>query len=170
VKVPEEILDYSTFAMVRWTPFQAPEAKDYEIVLDENKIYREPLFKGMTLKDNRPQGVSYYVIKEGEWVVGDAAADAAAGSTKNGYITGIVSKDAYHITTDFEYDTTGIPNELKKLLKIEVVEGVPYVVYDYTSEVQFHGVVTIPVTVTLENPWQEDIVFDYNVIIKGIGD
>lgn len=170
VKVPEEILDYSTFAMVRWTPFQAPEAKDYEIVLDENKIYREPLFKGMTLKDNRPQGVSYYVIKEGEWVVGDAAADAAAGSTKNGYITGVVSKDAYHITTDFEYDTTGIPNELKKLLKIEVVEGVPYVVYDYTSEVQFHGVVTIPVTVTLENPWQEDIVFDYNVIIKGIGD
>ena len=170
VKVPEEILDYSTFAMVRWTPFQAPEAKDYEIVLDENKIYREPLFKGMTLKDNRPQGVSFYVIKEGEWVVGDAAADAAAGSTKNGYITGIVSKDAYHITTDFEYDTTGIPNELKKLLKIEVVEGVPYVVYDYTSEVQFHGVVTIPVTVTLENPWQEDIVFDYNVIIKGIGD
>ena len=170
VKVPSEVLDYSTFAMVRWTPFQAPEAKDYEIVLDENKIYREPLFKGMTLKDNRPQGVSFYVIKEGEWVVGDAAADAAAGSTKNGYITGVVSKDAYHITTDFEYDTTGIPNELKKLLKIEVVEGVPYVVYDYTSEVQFHGVVTIPVTVTLENPWQEDIVFDYNVIIKGIGD
>ena len=170
VKVPEEILDYSTFAMVRWTPFQAPEAKDYEIVLDENKIYREPLFKGMTLKDNRPQGVSYYVIKEGEWVVGDAAADAAAGSTKNGYITGIVSKDAYHITTDFVYDTSGIPNELKKLLKVEVVEGVPYVVYDYTSEVQFHGVVEIPVTVTLENPWQEDLVFDYKIIIKGVGD
>ncbi|MBP5572915.1 MAG: hypothetical protein J6X40_01965, partial [Bacteroidales bacterium] len=170
VKVPEEILDYSTFAMVRWTPFQAPEAKDYEIVLDENKIYREPLFKGMTLKDNRPQGTSYYVIKAGEWVVGNATAAATASSTTNGYIKDIVSKDAYHITTEFVYDTTGIPNELKKLLKIEVVEGVPYVVYDYTSEVQFHGVVTIPVTVTLENPWQEDIVFDYNVVIKGIGD
>ena len=170
VKVPEEVLDYSTFAMVRWTPFQAPEAKDYEIVLDENKIYREPLFKGMTLKDNRPQDTSFYVIKQGEWVVGDATADASSTSTTNGYIKDVVSKDAYHITTEFVYDTTGIPNELKKLLKIEVVEGVPYVVYDYTSEVQFHGVVTIPVTVTLENPWQEDIVFDYNVIIKGIGD
>ena len=170
VKFPAEELDYSTYAMVRWTPFQAPQAKDIEIVLDENKIYREPLFKGMTLKDNRPNGVSFYVIKDGEWVVGNAAATATASSNTNGYLKGVKANDAYHITTDFVYDTTGIPNELKKLLTVEVENGVPYVVYDYTSEVQFHGVVTIPVVVVLDNPWQEQLKFSYNVIIKGFGD
>ena len=174
VKFPEEVLDYSTYAMVRWTPFQAPVAEGYTIVLDENKIYREPLFKGMYLKDNRPNGVSYDVIKDGEWVIGNVTEwDSEAGTyTKggNGYVDGIAANDAYHITTDFVYDTTGIPSELKKLLSIEDVQGVPYVVYDYTSEVQFHGVITIPVVVKLDNPWQEQIKFVYNVTIKGYGD
>ena len=168
VDYPEEILDYSTYAMVRWTPFKAPVAKDVTIVLDENKIYREPLFKGMTLMDNRPNNVSFYVIKEGEWVVGNAAANATAASKKNGYLTDVVSKDAYHITTDFVYDTTGIPADLKKLLTIEVENGTPYVVYDYTSQVEFYGVVTMPVVVKLENPWQETLNFSYNIIIKGV--
>ncbi|MBQ9193489.1 MAG: hypothetical protein IJ156_07205 [Bacteroidales bacterium] len=174
VKFPEEVLDYSTYAMVRWTPFQAPVAEGYTIVLDENKVYREPLFKGMYLKDIRPNGVSYDVIKNGEWVIGNVTEwDSEAGTyTKggNGYVEGVASNDAYHITTDFVYDTTGIPSELKKLLTIEDVQGVPYVVYDYTSEVQFHGVITIPVVVKLENPWQEQIKFVYNVTIKGYGD
>ena len=170
VKFPEEVLDYSTYAMVRWTPFKEPVANGYTIVLDENKIYREPLFKGMFLQDNRPNNVSFYVIKDGEWVVGDAAENATAASKSNGYISGIAANDAYHITTDFIYDTTGIPAELKKLLTIEEENGVPYVVYDYTSEVQFHGVITIPVVVKLENPWQEQIRFVYDVTIKGYGD
>ena len=170
VNFPEEVLDYSTYAMVRWTPFKAPVAKGFTIVLDENKVYREPLFKGMELMDNRPNGVSFYVIKDGEWVVGDAAENATASSKSNGYIKDIAANDAYHITTDFVYDTTGIPNELKKLLSIEVVDGVPYVVYDYTSEVTFHGVITIPVVVKLENPWQETLKFVYDVTIKGYGD
>ena len=170
VNFPEEVLDYSTYAMVRWTPFKAPVAKGFTIVLDENKVYREPLFKGMELMDNRPNGVSFYVIKDGEWVVGDAAESATASSKSNGYISGIAANDAYHITTDFVYDTTGIPSELKKLLSIEVENGVPYVVYDYTSEVTFHGVITIPVVVKLENPWQETLKFVYDVTIKGYGD
>ena len=170
VNFPEEVLDYSTYAMVRWTPFKAPVAKGFTIVLDENKVYREPLFKGMELMDNRPNGVSFYVIKDGEWVVGDAAENATASSKSNGYIKDIAANDAYHITTDFVYDTTGIPSELKKLLSIEVENGVPYVVYDYTSEVTFHGVITIPVVVKLENPWQETLKFVYDVTIKGYGD
>ena len=44
---------------------------------------------------------------------------------------------------------------------------IPYIVYDYTSEVQFQGVVTIPVSVKLETPWQETLTFDYNINIKG---
>ena len=170
VKYPSENLDYSTYAIVRWTPFKAPKADGYTIVLDENLIYQVPLFKGMELKDNRPNGVSFYVIKDGEWVVGDAAENATASSKSNGYIEGIAANDAYHITTDFVYDTTGVPSELKKLLRVEEIEGIPYVIYDYTSEVQFHGVITIPVVVALENPWQETIKFVYDITIKGIGD
>ena len=170
VKYPSENLDYSTYAMVRWTPFKAPKADGITIVLDENLIYQVPLFKGMELKDNRPNGTSFYVIKDGEWVIGDAAENATASSTSNGYIEGIAANDAYHITTDFVYDTTGVPAELKKLLSVEEIDGVPYVIYDYTSEVQFHGVVTIPVVVVLENPWQEAIKFVYDITIKGIGD
>lgn len=170
VKYPSENLDYSTYAMVRWTPFKAPKADGITIVLDENLIYQVPLFKGMELKDNRPNGTSFYVIKDGEWVIGDAAENATASSTSNGYIEGIAANEAYHITTDFVYDTTGVPAELKKLLSVEEIEGVPYVIYDYTSEVQFHGVVTIPVVVVLENPWQEAIKFVYDITIKGVGD
>ncbi|MBR3388875.1 MAG: apolipoprotein A1/A4/E family protein [Bacteroidales bacterium] len=170
VKYPSENLDYSTYAMVRWTPFKAPKADGITIVLDENLIYQVPLFKGMELKDNRPNGTSFYVIKDGEWVIGDAAENATASSTSNGYIEGIAANEAYHITTDFVYDTTGVPAELKKLLSVEEIDGVPYVIYDYTSEVQFHGVVTIPVVVVLENPWQEAIKFVYDITIKGIGD
>ena len=57
--------------------------------------------------------------------------------------------------------------KLRKLLSVEEIDGVPYVIYDYTSEVEFQGVITIPVTVTLENPWQKELEFTYNVIIKG---
>ena len=170
VKYPDEMLDYSTYAMVRWTPFQEPKAEGYTIVLDENQIYSVPLFKGMELKDNRPNGVSFYVIEDGEWVIGDAAENATASSKSNGYIEGIAANEAYHITTDFVYDTSEIPAQLKKLLSVEEIDGVPYVIYDYTSEVQFHGVLTIPVVVVLENPWQEDIRFVYDITIKGIGD
>ena len=170
MKYPDEMLDYSTYAMVRWTPFQEPKAEGYTIVLDENQIYSVPLFKGMELKDNRPNGVSFYVIEDGEWVIGDAAENATAASKTNGYIEGIAANEAYHITTDFVYDTSEIPAQLKKLLSVEEIDGVPYVIYDYTSEVQFHGVLTIPVVVVLENPWQEDIRFVYDITIKGIGD
>ena len=47
---------------------------------------------------------------------------------------------------------------------------IPYIVYNYTSETQFHGVITVHVTVVLANPWQEDITFEYDVIIKGYDD
>ena len=42
---------------------------------------------------------------------------------------------------------------------------IPYIVYDYTSEVQFQGVVTIPVSVKLETPWQETLTFDYDYTV-----
>ena len=186
VKYPSEILDYSTYAMVRWTPFKAPVANGYTIVLDENKIYRVPLFKGMELKDNRPKGVSYYVIKDGEWVEGNVTSfDAEAGTYTtggNGYVSGVLANEAYHINTTFDYSDLDLPVELRKLLTVkysadgeEFVDEqddeqslTPYIVFDYTSEVQFRGTVTIPVVVALENPWQETLKFVYDITIKGV--
>ena len=186
VKYPEEVLDYRTYAMVRWTPFQEPVANGYTIVLDENKIYRVPLFKGMELKDNRPNKVSYFVIKDGEWVVGNVTEfDPEAGTYTtggNGYIDGILANEAYHINTTFDYSDLDLPVELRKLLSVkysadgeEFVDEqdeeetlTPYIVFDYTSEVQFRGTVTIPVVVKLENPWQEALLFSYDITIKGV--
>jgi hypothetical protein len=174
VKFPEEELDYSDYAVVRWTPFKAGTADGFTIVLDENNIYRVPLFKGMYLKDNRPNGTSYYVLEDGKWVVGNVEEFNADSSTPpaggNGYRKDIKANDAYHITTTFTYDDLKLPTELQKLLTVEEIDGTPYMVYDYRSQVEFHGVVEIPVTVLLTNPWQEAIKFEYNVYIKGVND
>ena len=196
-------LDYSEFALARWTPFQEATAEGYTMVLDENKIYRIPLFKGMSLKDNRPNGVEYDVIADGEWVEGNVTnPDATKADGGNGYLDGVLSWEAYHIDPYFTYDDLNLPSDLRKLLSVvytkdngetfmteeEVIaevypngvpagekakipaEYVPYVQYDYTSEVQFHGVVTIPVVVLLENPWQDALRFSYDFVIKGYGD
>ena len=188
VKYPSEALDYSSYAVVRWSPFKVPPTvNNIEIVLDENKVYYEPLFKGMNLMDNRPNGVSFPVIVDGEWVMGDAAEDATADSKSNGYIEGVRSDVAYHIDPVFDFSTVELPVDLQKLLTLKYFDGQqyidakdatpeqkktlpPYIVYDYSSQIQFHGVVTVPISVVLENPWQEAIPFDYNLVIKGIGD
>ena len=204
VKYPDVVLDYSNYAVVRWTPFKEPVAEGYTMILDENKIYRIPLFKGMYLKDNRPSDVSYDVIKDGEWVVGNVTEyDAEAGTYSeggNGYIEGIRADEAYHITTTFTYDDLSLEPSLRKLLSLqyygpaleeqpqgEEVENVfltkaqfeelsdeakkayvPYIVYDYRSEVEFRGKVVMPVVVILENPWQEALKFKYNFTIQGV--
>lgn len=179
VKHPDVVLDYSQYAVVRWTPFTQPEADDFGIVLDENKIYREPLFSGLNLEDNRPNGVSFSVIENGNWVIGNAATTATASSGSDGYVSGISSKDAYQITLSYEIS---IPNELKRLLSVKYsADGenfeseqneagtlTPYIVFDYTSEVQFSGEIDIPVTATIESPWQEPLNVEYCFIVQGI--
>ena len=189
VKYPEVDLDYTNYAMVRWTPFREPVADGYTMVLDENKIYSEPLFKGMFLKDRRlniPEEKSFYVIEDGKWVEGNASEDAtAATENNNGYMTGVNSKDAYHIKCSFDYSKVELPAELQRLLSIKYSDDngqtfydeqdadetrTPYVVFDYRSEVQFRGTVNIPVIVKLENPWQEVVTFRYNFTIKGVVD
>lgn len=189
VKYPEVDLDYTNYAMVRWTPFREPVADGYTMVLDENKIYSEPLFKGMYLKDRRlniPEEKSFYVIEDGKWVEGNASEDAtAATENNNGYMTGVNSKDAYHIKCSFDYSKVELPAELQRLLSIKYSDDngqtfydeqdadetrTPYVVFDYRSEVQFRGTINIPVIVKLENPWQEVVTFRYNFTIKGVVD
>jgi len=185
VKCPDLVLDYSSYVVANWTPFKEPVATDFLIRLDEHKIYREPLFQGLELKDNRPNGVSYYVIKDGKWIEGNVDEfDALAGTYTtggNGYIKGILSRDAYSLSLNYGYDYAGVPTDLRRLLSVQYSDdGVtfvdeqnaygtltPYIVFDYNSEIEFHGQISIPVTVTLSSPWQETMTVEYTVTVKG---
>lgn len=157
------VLDYSKFALVAWKPFKKPEVSDIEIVLDEHKIYRVPMVKGLT--DNRPNGLSFDVIKDGEWVVGNANASDNASSGTNGFISGRKSFDAYKITAALEFGDD-FPADLKRMVSIKNINGMPTFCFDYTSEIMFSARIDIPVTFTLENPWQE-VSGQYTITIKG---
>ena len=189
VKHPETVLDYSSYAVVGWKPFKAPSAQGILIQLDEHTYYRVPLFTGMELKDNRPQKVSYYVIKNGEWVTGNVTSfDPMAGTYSeggNGYIKDVMSKDAYQLSlSSYDYDYLDVPAELRKLLSVKYsadgetfadeqdADGslTPYIVFDYNSQIEFRGTISLPVCVTVESPWQKPLVFEYNVTIKGYSD
>ena len=157
------VLDYSKFALVAWKPFLQPEASDIEIVLDENKIYRVPMVKD--LMDNRPSRVSYPVIKDGEWVVGNANATDNASSGTNGFISGRKSSEAYGITTTLEMGDN-FPADLRRLVSIKNIGGMPNFCFDYTSQIMFGGKIDIPVTFTFKTPWQE-VSGNYTITIKG---
>lgn len=186
VKYPSEMLDYSSFAIVPWVPFDNIESDDFRVVLDEHKVYRVPLGQNLELQDQRPNGVSYYVIKDGEWVIGNVAEfDAMAGtyqSDGNGYISGVSAKDAYHLGNlvfDTESVKAAIPADFKRLVSIvystngldffsEPMDGaIPYLSIDYTSQVTFSGTIAIPVHVELPNPWQPALETDYTIYIVG---
>lgn len=155
-------LDYSKYSVVRWKPFEQFEKEDIVIELKENKVYRESLLKSVNLHDFRPGdvGTTYYVIKDGEWVIGDG---------ENGYIEGVSAKDAYHIQATISFDTSSLPLNLQRILTVEEDEqtGMKYVVFDYTSETEFFGVVSASVAITLETPWQEPLKTNYTLWIKG---
>lgn len=185
VTYPEEELDYSSYAIVAWQPFQKMTlARDtYTITLDENKKYVVALadVTGLALKDNRPQGVSFDVFKDNDWITGDAAPNATAASKGNGYISGVSSRQAYSITPKATIATAEVPVDLKSLIGVKYsADGVsfsneqnsagslmPYFVVDYTSEVQFMGEMSIPVTITFESPWQ-DVSAKCTIVVRGV--
>ena len=185
VKYPSEMLDYSSFAVVPWVPFDNLEGGDFRVVLDEHKVYRVPLGQNLELQDQRPNNVSFYVIKDGEWVIGDV--DNPEGATSqsggNGYVSGIRSKEAYQLG-DLVYDIDAIkaalPVDLRRLVSIvystngldfftDPIDGsMPYLSIDYTSQITFGGTIRIPVHVELPNPWQSTLETDYTIYISGI--
>ena len=170
VKYPDVTLDYSTFAIVQWQPFKIPTDPGFEITLDEHKIYRFPMLQ--ELMDNRPNNLSYNVIKNGAWVVGNVKpADAESNpSYGNGYIKGIKACDAYGIdpNTGLSFEAEGgIPTDLKKMVSIQMYNGFPHFIFDYNSQIQFQGKFEIPITCTLVNPW-DTVQFTYTITIKGI--
>ena len=182
VTYPEEELDYSSYALVAWQPFKEMTlAKDkYTITLDENKIYAVPLadVTGLTLKDNRPNGVSFFVLKDNDWITGNADPNATAASGGNGYVSGVSSRLAYSITP---IATAEVPTGLKSMIGVKYsADGIsfsneqnsagslmPYFVVDYTSEVQFMGELNIPVTITFESPWQ-DVSAKCTIVVRGV--
>ena len=186
VTYPEEELDYSSYALVAWRPFKEMTlAKNtYTITLDENKKYVVALadVTGLSLKDNRPHGISYDIFKDNDWIIGDVAdPNATAASGGNGYISGVSSRLAYSITPKATIATADVPVGLKSLIGVKYsADGVsfsneqnsagslmPYFVVDYTSEVQFMGELNIPVTITFESPWQ-DVSAMCTIVVRGV--
>jgi hypothetical protein len=182
VTYPEEELDYSSYALVAWRPFKEMTlAKNtYTITLDEHKKYVVALadVTGLALKDNRPHGVSYDVFKDNGWIIGNCDPDATASSGGNGYISGVSSRQAYGITPEA---TVTISNDLKKMVQVMYsADGVsfsdaqdsdgslmPYFVFDYSSEIQISGEISIPVTITFVSPWQ-DVSAECTIVVRGI--
>jgi hypothetical protein len=186
VTYPEEELDYSSFALVAWKPFKEMTlAKNtYTITLDEHKKYVVALadVTGLALKDNRPHGVSYDVFKDNDWITGDVTdPNATAASGGNGYISGVSSRQAYSITPKATIATAEVPVGLKSLIGVKYsADGVsfsneqnsagslmPYFVVEYTSEIQFSGQMSIPVTITFESPWQ-DVSAKCTIVVRGV--
>jgi hypothetical protein len=184
---PSKVLDYSAYALAPWLTFDELSGEDIYIALNQNTVYREPLTQSIFLMDNRLDGLSYSVIDSGEWVTGNVSVDDAkaeiAPPEGNGYLEGISAKDAYHITSDLEFNfsglTNGLPKQIKQLISVvyssngmdffyEPAEGrKPYIQYDNTGQVQLIGVVELPIHVELPNPWQETLAADFTVIIEG---
>lgn len=169
VQYPAVTLDYSSYAVTGWLPFKTPENPGVEVILDEHKIYRIPLLR--ELKDNRPQRVSYYVIRNGAWEVGNvpaSAANDATSSSGNGYVNGITAREAYGIdsSTGLKFELGTFPADMKRFVSVQQYNGFPHLVIDYSSQFSFHGTVTVPVTCTLTSPWQT-LRFTYAITIKG---
>jgi hypothetical protein len=59
-----------------------------------------------------------------------------------------------------------IPQQMKHLLSIQDYNGFPHLCFDYTSQIEFHSRIDIPVTVTLKSPWAV-LRCNYTVTIKG---
>jgi hypothetical protein len=133
---------------------------------------------GLTLKDNRPNGVSFFVFKDNDWITGNADPNATAASGGNGYVSGVSSRLAYSITPKAIAE---VPTGLKSMIGVKYsADGVsfsdeqnsagslmPYFVVDYTSEVQFMGELNIPVTITFESPWQ-DVSAKCTIVVRGV--
>ncbi len=155
-------LEYSSFAVVRWTPFATMEGEGFPMRgIDGNSMY---LYTGLSFKDNRPNVVSFYVIKDGQWVIGDADPDATGSSTSNGYVNGISSQFAYYLS-DPMYDIE-IPEELDGILTVSEEATGPYLHFDLNGETVEPGNYVATVTVFLDNPWQEPLMIEYPVTVQ----
>ena len=178
VDQPSVMLDYSSFSIVRWTPFKKLHATNLEVPFNGPSPYT-PIFRGIDLMDRRPNGVSFYVLSYGEWVLGNAPADATSSSVTNGYLDGVSSRDAYHLgDLFFSYDMSNVPYEMRQNIKfVYSYEGqrfsddqnpgtMPYIFIE-TSGIDFQGRLDIPVHVELPNPWQETLTADFTVTIVG---
>ena len=166
VKYPDVELYYADFAIVRWTPFKAMENADIEMSLAKGKENNMPLIK--ELKDNRPNGVSFYVIKNGKWEVGNASGSESSSTpgSGNGYIKGISAYEAYRIDpkTAFTVDLT-VPDALKEKTSVKMVDSIPNISIDNTGS-GFSGTAKIGVKLKMNCPWDE-LSSSFEITVKG---
>lgn len=191
VQYPSEMLDYSSFALVNWIPFRALTSDDIDVSLDQHIVYHIPLAQSLNLRDSRPGEISYFVIHDGEWVVGNVTDydaqkgtfSSTSGGQPNGYLQDVTSREAYHLgSLEFEIDKSGVPNPFNKKVSVvysmngldffsEPIPGAtPYLKFDYTSEAKLVGTIDIPVHVELPNPWQPALKSNFTVHLTGKDD
>lgn len=189
-----EDLDYSGYALVGYDPFYVMTApnitcnlngeSDVNYIIDDKYgfVYI-PLAGRVSLWDKRPGDVFFQVLDNGKWVTGNVSpADAASGKPVpegNGFVEGVKANNAYcffynhsaTIGTDF------LPGSMKSRIAVcYSVEGSrfsseqgfdmwPYLRLDL-SEIEFHGVLSIPVYLELQSPWQPALTADYWLTIE----
>ncbi|MBQ2161780.1 MAG: hypothetical protein II446_00630 [Bacteroidales bacterium] len=166
VKYPDVELYYADFAIVRWAPFKAMENADIEMSLAKGKENNMPLIK--ELKDNRPNGVSFYVIKNGKWEVGNASGSESSSTpgSGNGYIKGISAYEAYSIDpkTAFTVELT-VPDALKGKTSVKLIDSIPNISIDNTGS-GFSGTAKIGVKLKMNCPWDE-LSSSFEITVKG---
>ena len=168
VKYPDVELYYSDYVVVRWTPFKALKNADFEMTLTKGKVCQAPIIK--ELKDIRPNGVSFYVIKDGKWEVGNVSKSDAESSSHpaggNGYLKGISAYEAYNIApkTAFTIELT-VPDALKSKTSVKLVDSIPNISIDNT-ESSFSGTAKIGVKLKMDNPWEE-YSGSFEITVKG---
>lgn len=184
VKYPDITLDYCSYSVVRWAPFKEPEIGTPEIGMTTPRYYRVPAIFGIeNLMDSRPNGVSYYVIKNREWVVGDVTTPNTNSAVGNGYINGVSAKDAYGFRASAEISLDKLPKDLKSRISMQYSSDdinfvnsqnaagtlMPYIVFNYPSETMIFGRIEVPVKLKLETPWTEAIECQYILYFLGLG-
>ncbi len=142
------------------------ENADIEMSLAKGKENNMPLIK--ELKDNRPSGVSFYVIKNGKWEVGNASGSESSSTpgSGNGYIKGISAYEAYRIDpkTAFTVELT-VPDALKEKTSVKMIDSIPNISIDNTGS-GFSGTAKIGVKLKMNCPWDE-LSSSFEITVKG---
>ena len=131
--------------------FLPPTVQDLTIQLSEHIVYSYSLLELITLQDNWRRDL----LDHGSWVIGNG---------NNGIPNNLSAWKFYNISFSYSYD---IPSELRRLISFGVINEDLRFSFDYSSQIEFHGYVIIPVTLSVYSLFGESSV-TFNIMIMGI--
>ena len=138
-----------------------------EVFEGDEGVYKLADFNQGTASYMRPM-LGYNGAREPvwDWIYGnvtESGTSAIEGEEPNGYADGYTSGQAYGMKTPvFAAD---IPSEYSKLISLNG----RFLEYNYSSEVQFTGRLTIKATIDIPSPWYKFEPFTVNVVFQGYG-